>query len=291
VKESLIRVVKGVMGLAIAILTSPLWILGLIGVGYRGDRSPCKMFLEGLKAGQMKATLGPNGARLPTLFLSFPAEPPDSHVTKEDVLRIGSALMGYRHVSSEEHAQDNARNGFCFGCSLNISFCDSEQRDDRIHSRFKDLHLRVSNGEKCEGVIESYEQGITAFIERCIVMDSGEQTYGAILRTLDTTRFMVVGTNHSTARDIYHSNYGNLGRFPAEDVPANRITLLRRIRKEEINLSPQIDLTRSRSAEEMSQFRLYIASYYRRELLRFIREDFRPENFKHLSNSPRREIA
>lgn len=214
----------------------------------------------------------------------MPPEPPDSHFTPDDILRIGPTLIGYRHVSTEEHAQDNAQNGFRHGCSLNLSFCKSESQRDQ--AKFKDLDLRLQRGEDCHALIKEYEVAITDFIRGSIYMDheGPTLTYGDFFATLDKTRFMIVKTGWLNAADV--DGYGGLGRLPKENVGPQNITLLRRVGKRELGLNFEANRRFSCPAEELALAN-YIASHYRRELLRYLREDFDPSQFRQVVNGER----
>ena len=270
-KESALRIAKATAILALAILTSPIWILALAG-SYAYDSKKTSAAIEsGWKTGIEHASW--SGTELK---IDLPPEPANSHISSDDVIRIGRSLIGYRHVSSEDLAQENATKGIPDGCSLNISFCRGE-RDNK--ALFKDLYLKIKRGEDCGELIKQYETAITDFILSSIGMDFEHPpaTYREFLSSIDRTRFMLVRTGWPWAADV--RNYGRLGRFPKENISPEGIFLLRRITREELGIPSEFDKKPITSPGEYGALANYLASHYRRELLCYLREEFDPELF------------
>jgi len=283
-QESLRRAVKGVAVVGVAVLTAPAWALAFAGASRCCKDSVCGPLAESWNRGAETARTASS-----RLNLALPPEPADSHITPNDILKIGPALIGYRHVSTEELAQDNARNGFRQGCSLNISFCKCESSYD--NAKFENLDLRVASGEDVAALIGEYEAAITQFIRNSILMDREElfATYGDLFATLDQTRFMIIKTGWHKAADV--SGYGGLGRLPKENVGPEGVTLLRRIGREELAFCRKPDRERITCPQELEALVSHTASHYRRELLRYLREDFDPRQFGQTFRFERRRIA
>lgn len=266
--ESLCRVAKAVAALVLVLLTSPLWTLFFGGAYlFNFDTTFARGWNEGVE----------------TAFSFFadrlriiPEEPADSHVTPQDILRIGNALVGYRHVSTEELAQANARQGIPDGCSLNISFCGD--RSPFSTALFERLDEKVAAGENCDQLIQQYENALTGFISQSIQMDLGEQPWTPenIFGTLQHTRFMIVKTGALSASDTHA--YGKLGRFPKEYVAPEGVTLLPRVQRGGLGIRERL-LPQQFPEQQTRSFISYVASFYRRELLRYIRQDFVPAQF------------
>lgn len=272
IKESLIRVAKAIAVLALAILTSPLWVSSFIFLGKEIQANWIAGREDAFKAHAISK-------------IDLPPEPADSHVAIQDVIRIGNAMLGYRHVSTEEHAQANAREGINQGCSLNLSFCHCDNFDNAI---FQGLHVRVLNGENCAELIKSYELAITSFIINSIGMDAWDflgrdpSTFDELFQTLDQSRFMITRTRWHASTDIgpQRDGYGGLGRLAKENLPQGRITLLRRIQREELGIPQEKNREPITSPDNLKALSKYLASHYRRELLRYIREDFDADLFE-----------
>ncbi len=205
----------------------------------------------------------------------MPGDLKDSHVTREDILKIGGALIGYRHVSTAEQAQQEAETGVKNGCALNISFCWSEVEKDQ--AKFANLDERIVSGENCDALIKDYEKAITGFIEQSIGMDFDQtpETYKEALDSLDCTRFMIINPWHISARDA--SFYMGLGRFPKAPILPKDVILLRPIKKEDLQIPKEI--YQQPLGSDRLALRSHLVAHYRRELLRFIREDFKKDNF------------
>lgn len=207
--------------------------------------------------------------------IDLPPEPADSHVTRDDILAIGPKLIGYRHVSTEEHAQNDATNGIPDGCALNLSFCNCESEYDT--AKFKDLDVRVGRGEDCAALIGEYEQAITEFIAISVGMDlRDEATYNDLLATLSSTRFMLIQPRGSSSADV--TGYGGLGRWPKSFIPADHVTLLPRL---SLSLAPREGAKPMTQAEHKA-FTRYIAAHYRRELLLHLRQPANLTRYKSL---------
>lgn len=268
---TLYRLVK-----VVAILVFTIFFIPLVAAVYLKDPFGIrKELVEGWKAGTSHAF---EACCYPKV-LSLPIEPSDSHVTAEDVNRIGRLLIGYRHVSTEDYAQENAQKGIPDGCALNISFCDTESpRWDT--ATFKDLDKRVKSGENCSDLIRKYEKAITEFIVNSIFMDfdSDPKTVGEFLTSLDKTRFMIIKTRFYSASDV--TSYGGLGRFAKARVKPKHIILLRRLQKEELGIPPETEPQKLSCNYENELLANYLASHYRRELLRYLREDLNPKGFR-----------
>ncbi len=206
---------------------------------------------------------------------SFPPELKDSHFTKDDILRIGDKLVGYRHVSTEEHAQRDATYGLKSSCSLNISFCESETRPEI--AQFTYLNKKIEREENCGDLIKKYEDAITHFISNSIEMDiwrdveGDDATVRNVINTITKTRFMLIATTWYCSADTSFSCYGGLGRFSKESTCSREVTLLNRIKREDLEISDSLLDVPIKSEEEAKPLLDYLASHYRKELLTYLR--------------------
>jgi hypothetical protein len=211
----------------------------------------------------------------------LPEAPVDSRVTKQDILQIGRALIGYRHVTGEKLAQENATKGIFGGCALNISFCGAESDYDK--APFKDLDLRVGLGEECQSLIDQYEKAITSFIANAISMDLQALSYEELMNSIESTRFMLIKPYGFKASDM--SRFDGLGRWPKSNTPAKDVILLEPLRREEI---PQEYNEKSCSSpNQLNTLFSYITSLYRRRLLHYLRTEFDPDSFPKLRSKPK----
>ena len=204
-----------------------------------------------------------------------------SHITREDILKIGRALIGLRHVSSEKAAQENAEQGF-LGCSFNISFVGAEDSPD---ATFEDLDLKLRLGDDCQDLIESYEKAISGFIRTSIFMDAdGPKTYRDLFAVIEKTRFMLVKQNRLKSADSLNSSWGGLGRFSEEPIDASGVLRLPSLTEEELNVDETLLAQPfphySEDKRIGEQAINYLVSHYRKKLLDFLRsEDFKPTEF------------
>ncbi len=164
---------------------------------------------------------------------TLPCEPKESHVTPKDILTIGGKIIGYRHVSSEEHAQYEAINCIRDGCALNISFCDTPSFKHQP-AIFFNLDQKIRKGEECSDLIKKYETALTSFIGLSIEMDITDvnYTYRSAIYTVARTRFMLIARDTPFCTDADDSCYGGLGRFPNGGTPPEKVILLNRINKQ-----------------------------------------------------------
>lgn len=265
IQGSFVRLIKGIVIIAVGIFTCPIWTIILTGATIYDFGQLKGQILNGFVNGVHSA-----GVNL-TNFSIF-NDVPNSHFTAEDIVHIGGAKLGYRHVSTEEHAQSDAMDGIDYGCALNISFGPSEHRDEE--ELFKDLDKRVTNGEDCNELIKKYNDAITEFIMNAMSMDlrtreaSEGFTYLDFISTIDTTRFMLTKPRYM-ATDM--PNYWGLGRFPKETILSQNVHLLRRCTLEDLDIS-ESDYDRTIiTSNEFDLLKKYIASHYRKILLETIR--------------------
>ncbi|NGX49665.1 MAG: hypothetical protein K940chlam5_01264 [Candidatus Anoxychlamydiales bacterium] len=268
IKESLFRIAKGVAIVALNIFTLPIWAIILTGSYIYDRKTTSEAVTRGWKIEINQVYYGYSK-------IDLPPEHKKSHITSQDIIRIGKSLIGYRHVSTEEQAQENACRGVADGCSLNISFCPSESGE----AIFENLDLKISSGKHCEDLIKKYEVAITEFIDNSIRMDipSFPKTCKEFFSSLNTTRFMINKTRWSEAADTL--SYGRLGRFPKEFIPSNNITLLRRIKREELDIPNHLDNKLIKTPYEYKLLVKYVASNYRKILLEYIRKDLIQDEF------------
>lgn len=274
-KESLFRVAKAIVVLVCMILTLPVSALALAGAYMCDSKNLCCAIRRGWIRGR-ESVLRSNHLH----NISLPAEPEDSHVTSLDILRIGRALVGYRHVSTEMLAQDNAKNGITAGCALNLSFGSS---NEEFAAPFANLDQKILSGENCDQLIQQYEYAITQFIVASIDLDFMTQprTYGDVFATLQNSRFMILKTPLSYTSDT--NQYWGLGRFPKHNVPPNGVILLRRIQKAELGIPEEREKQLIFGYQDGYPVLKYLAAHYRRELLRYIREEFDARTFSYIS--------
>jgi|694.fasta_scaffold06861_17 hypothetical protein len=275
---SLARLAKAVAALALAILLGTVivaaWICSPKEISHEMTRSWAAGVKNAFEAYAHETYI--------RQAISLPEEPADSHVTREDILKIGRMMIGYRHVSTEELAQSNKQEGIPDGCALNLSFCDTESpfEMDKKAAIFKDLDLRITEGENCDKLIHKYEKAITRFITNSIAMDfiCTPTTYGDFFQSLENTRFMLIKTRLFNSSDV--TSYKGLGRLSKARIKPKHIILLRRISREELGISMDRNHERISSPFEYSKLARYLAAHYRRELLRYLREDLSPKGFR-----------
>lgn len=273
-QKSLFRIAKGISILALSILVFPIGALVLTGAYIYDSKVVSEKVITGWLTGKNHAYLASGQQKI-----SLPPEPIDSHFTSKDITKIGRALIGYRHVSTEELAQNNTQKGIPDGCSLNISFCSSET-DDRTF--FENLDLKIINGENCDVLIKQYEDAITQFIFNSIGMDLYDtpRTYATLFASINKTRFMLVKTGWFKAADA--PGYWGMGRFAKEKINPEGVILLPRIKKAELGISDTQHRQLITSPFECNTLMLYLTSHYRKKLLSYFRENFNPNQFKFL---------
>ncbi len=155
-------------------------------------------------------------------------------ITLDDIQIIGNAqdVWGLRHVTGEEAAQHEKMEGAPDGCSLNLSFKESE----RGEYKFFELHKKISTGSQ---LIKDYQVGIEDFIDNSLDFDFRRSgvlidleagiTISEILKRVSVAQFMVVRypTSSSPSKNCDNSLWGKgLGRIPKQWIHSENISLL-----------------------------------------------------------------
>lgn len=194
----------------------------------------------------------------------------DLHFTKEDILLIGRCIVGLRHVSSEDHAHQNATEGIKNGCSINASFHGGNSIDTLSTTAL--LDDRVRDGKDCSLEIYEYEQLLKRFIRDSIGLDikndpnNRNHWHGG-------SRFMVVGDTHGPSKcDVF---YG-IGRLGPSNIPPKKIFLLKPPTSAELEMLEHIPLT---DLDRENLVRERVARLYLSRFIQFIRTEFNPNQF------------
>ncbi|OGN62824.1 MAG: hypothetical protein A3F09_04500 [Chlamydiae bacterium RIFCSPHIGHO2_12_FULL_49_11] len=212
---------------------------------------------------------------LPVFFrCTTKPEPKDSHITWDDVERIGKHLVGLRHVSSEEAALHDKNEGVSNGCSLSISFCDSDGVS-QTGVPFKDLDERRGDSK----ALLAYEEAISRFIKGSIKLDAASLcSFQDFINLIQTTHFLVVATGFGKTTD--NDQYYGLGRFAKERIPANKVWLLPRIEVQDFGECEEQHSTHRLTYTQYKRLMTHLIVLYRKTLLEFLRVSFEPENFQ-----------
>lgn len=165
------------------------------------------------------------------------SKPCKDHFCNLDIIKIGNRILGLRHLSSADRADHEAKHGMIQGCSLNISFGETERGNQNPYHQ---LHTKAEH--EIKDLLFAYEFGIETFIKNSLNEDTNYSFKTRdLIETIGKTHFLVLEYKLGTLIADSHAWGNGHGRFPKMNVAAEKISVLKSPSMTEVNIEESDD--------------------------------------------------